>query len=187
MIRLTRQGGGFMSGNLKKIIFFILLLGVACLAYQCMIKPTNKQLAEQSSRVQEKLAKLSEFEKATSAAESLNLQLRQLAEAVEFFESRLPPKSDIATVLEQVTTIAQGLGLKPKTIRTLRRKDNSGYIEQPLEMELVGKFNSFYSFLLELEKLPRIIKVRQLNLELKWESDYVGIFERTCGEFAGRQ
>ncbi len=31
-------------------------------------------------------------------------------------------------------------------------------------MELVGDFGSFYSFLLELEKLPRIMKLRQLEV-----------------------
>jgi Tfp pilus assembly protein PilO len=34
-------------------------------------------------------------------------------------------------------------------------------------MELVGNFSSFYSFLLELEKLPRIIKIRELKLDKK--------------------
>ena len=60
--------------------------------------------------------------------------------------------------------IAQKEGLKPKTIRTLARKDNSGYIEQPLKMELEGNFKSFYSFLLETEKLPRIMKIRELEI-----------------------
>jgi Tfp pilus assembly protein PilO len=32
-------------------------------------------------------------------------------------------------------------------------------------MGLVGDFNSFYSFLLELEKLPRIMKIRELSLD----------------------
>ena len=68
-------------------------------------------------------------------------------------------------MLQQVTVIAQKNGLKPKTIRTLAQKDNSGYVEQPLKMELQGNFNSFYSFLLELEKLPRIMKIRELKLD----------------------
>jgi len=45
------------------------------------------------------------------------------------------------------------------------QKNNSGYIEQPMDMKLVGSFTSFYSFLLELEKLPRIMKLRQLKLD----------------------
>jgi len=95
----------------------------------------------------------------------MNAQLEQLQKAVEFFESKLPSSSEIHKVLEQVTVIAQKNGLTPKTIKTLAKKYNSGYIEQPLNMGLEGNFNDFYSFLLDLERLPRIIKIRMLTLK----------------------
>ena len=161
-----------MTSGLKKVVFFILLLGVTHVAYQYMIKPANKHLLGQKARIQEKSVKLAKFEKATAAIADLSKKLKQLQNAMEFFESKLPPKSEIYKVLEHVTIIAQKQGLKPKTIRTLNKKDNSGYIEQPLKMELVGDFTSFYSFLLELEKLPRIMKIRELGLE-KWQKGEV--------------
>jgi type IV pilus assembly protein PilO len=154
-----------MTGGLRKIVFFALLLGVAAVGYQYMIKPANKHLAESKARVDTKLAKLAEFEQATAAAQDLAKQLEQLQEAITFFESKLPPASRIHEVLEQVTVIAQTQGLHPKSIRTLQKKDNNGYVEQPLEMKLEGNFKAFYSFLLELEKLPRIMKIRELELD----------------------
>jgi type IV pilus assembly protein PilO len=160
-----------MTGNFRKAVFFVLLVGVAAAGYQYMIKPANANLAEAKGRVDAKLAQLATFEKATAAAEDMTKQLEQLQEAIEFFESKLPPKSQIHEVLEQVTVIAQKQGLKPKTIRTLKKKDNSGYIEQPLKMELEGNFGSFYSFLLELEKLPRIMKIRELRLKKHTDRD----------------
>ena len=153
-----------MTSNFRKVVFFILLLGVAVVGYQYMIRPANKHLAEAKGRLETKLAQLAKFEKAASAAEDLTKQLEQLQDAIAFFESKLPPKSQIHEVLEHVTVIAQKQGLKPKTIKTLSKKDNSGYIEQPLKMELGGDFSSFYSFLLELEQLPRIMKIRELKL-----------------------
>jgi type IV pilus assembly protein PilO len=154
-----------MTSGLRKAVFFVLLIAFAAAGYQYMIKPANRHLAEAKQRVEGKRAKLTEFEDATAKAEDLNKQLEQLQEAVRFFESKLPPTSEVHKVLEQVTVIAQKQGLKPKTIRTLQQKDNSGYIEQPLNMKLVGNFTSFYSFLLELEKLPRIMKLRELKLQ----------------------
>ncbi len=153
-----------MNGNFRKAVFFVLLVGVAAVGYQYMIKPANKSLAESKGRLETKMAQLAKFQKATAAAEDLSRQLTQLQEAVAFFESKLPPKSQIHEVLEQVTLIAQKQGLDAKTIRTLAKKNNSGYIEQPLKMELQGNFGAFYSFLLELEKLPRIMKIRELEL-----------------------
>ena len=160
-----------MTGSFRKAVFFISLLGTAYVGYQYMIKPANRHLAEAKERVQTKLAKLAEFEKATAAAEDLNKQLEQLQEAIKFFESKLPPTSEIDKVLQDVTVIGEKQGLKPKTIRTLKKKNNSGYIEQPLKMELVGNFNSFYSFLLELEKLPRIMKIRELELKKQTKNE----------------
>lgn len=154
-----------MKSSLRKLVFFVLLLAVAYIAYRYMIKPANERMAKQQERLDTKLSKLVEFEQATAAAQDLNKQLAQLQEAVDFFESKLPPKSEIHKVLEHVTLIAQKQGLKPRTIRTLEKKLNSGYIEQPLRLELTGNFNSFYSYLLELEKLPRIMKIRELELK----------------------
>lgn len=161
-----------MSSGVRKAIFFVLLLGVSAAGYQYMIRPANQKLAEARQRVSAQRAKLAEFEEATIQAEDLNEQLSQLEEAVRFFESKLPPTNEIHKVLEQVTVIVQAQGLEPKTIRTLSRKeDNSGYIEQPLKMEVVGNFNAFYSFLLEIEKLPRIMKIRELKLEKDKDGD----------------
>ncbi len=153
-----------MTSGLRQFIFFVLLIGVAAIGYQWMIKPANRKLADAKQKLEAKRAKLAEFEQATGKTEDLNKQLAQLQEAVRFFESKLPPTSEVHKILEQVTVIAQKQGLKPKTIRTLVQKNNSGYIEQPMNMMLVGNFTSFYSFLLELEKLPRIMKLRELKL-----------------------
>jgi len=153
-----------MTSNFRKVIFVVLLLGVTAAGYYLMIKPANQELAKARQRVEGKRAKLGDFETATAQAEDLNKQLGQLQEAIRFFESKLPSTSEIHKVLEQVTVVAQKQGLHPKMIRTLVQKDNSGYVEQPLSMKLVGNFNSFYSFLLEIEKLPRIMKLRELKL-----------------------
>ncbi len=156
-----------MTSSLRKVVFSVLLFGVAIVGYQYMIMPANKNLANIKVRLETKLSQLSKFGKTAMESEGLSKQLEELEEAIKFFENKLPPKSQIHEVLEQVTVIAQKQGLKPKTFRTLQEKDNNGYIEQPLKMELVGNFSSFYSFLLELEKLPRIIKIRELKLDKK--------------------
>jgi len=154
-----------MTSGFRQAIFTVLLLGVAAAGYHFMIKPANQDLAAARQALDGKRAKLGDFEEATAQAEDFNKQLGQLDEAIRFFESKLPSTSEIHTVLQDVTVIAQENGLHPKTIRTLQRKDNSGYVEQPMSMQLVGNFNSFYAFLLEMEKLPRIMKLRQLRLD----------------------
>jgi type IV pilus assembly protein PilO len=153
-----------MASNMRKVIFFVLLMAVAYMAYAFMIRPTNKYLEGEKAAVQSKMAKLSELEKTTAEVRDLEKQMAKVEQAVEFFNNKLPPHSQIHKVLEQVTLIAQKQGLKTKTIRTLKQSECMGYIEQPLKMELYGNFDSYYSFLLDLEQMPRITKIRELTL-----------------------
>jgi len=161
-----------MTSGLRKIVFFILIVGLAYVSYAYMIKPANLHLNQARAQVDQKLSKLSELAEARAAANDLNEQLERVKNAIRVFESKLPPRSAIDTVLTDVTLIAQKHGLVSKKIRALKSKDSNGYIEQPLEMELHGNFNSYYSFLLELEKLDRITKIRELTLKKK--SKYEG-------------
>ena len=160
-----------MTSGSRKIVFFALLVALAYVSYAYMIKPANQHLAQEKIKVNEKRTKLLELKKATAAANDLTKQLEKVEEAITVFESKLPPRSEIHKVLENITRIAQTHGLTPKTIRTLKIKSNRGYIEQPLHMELHGNFNSYYSFLLELEKLDRITKIRELSLKKKAKTE----------------
>jgi type IV pilus assembly protein PilO len=130
-----------------------------------MIRPANAEMANQKAKLLEKQAKLRKLQSAPVAAEELKEQLGRLSQAVTFFESKLPDASEIETVLQDVTVIAKKNKLTSKMIRTLKTKRNNGYIELPLKMELQGDFKSYYSFLLELEQLDRITKIRELNLK----------------------
>lgn len=154
-----------MTSSLRYIIFFVLIIGMAYVSWTYMIKPANEHLSQERDKMASMRSKLKELEQATAAAEDLTAQLQEIEEAIKAFESKLPPSSEIHTVLENVTLIAQRHGLTPKSIRTQKNRDNRGYIEQPLEMELHGNFNSYYAFLLELEKLDRITKIRELSLK----------------------
>lgn len=160
-----------MNSSTRHLIFFVLIIGMAYVSWAYMIKPANQYLTEERSKMEAQRSKLNELERATAAAEDLSEQLTKIEEAINVFESKLPPSSEIHTVLENVTLIAQRHGLTPKTIRTLKSERSRGYIEQPLEMELDGNFNSYYAFLLELEKLDRITKIRELKLKKKTKQE----------------
>ncbi len=84
-----------MSSSSRKAIFFILLIGLAYVAYAYMIKPANQNLANKKEQIEQKRVKLQELDQATAAAVDLAKQLEELEEAIKFFESKLPPTSEI--------------------------------------------------------------------------------------------
>ncbi len=60
-----------MTGNVRKVIFFVLLLTAAYVAYAFMIKPANKNLAERKERIQQNMKILNELQQATTAARAI--------------------------------------------------------------------------------------------------------------------
>lgn len=154
-----------MNSTSRKFVFFASLVALAWFAYVYMIKPANAAIAQQRSQINDKLAKLNELERLSGAADNVGKQLSRLAEAVQFFQDKLPPESEIHKVLENITLIAQKQGLDCGTITAIKPKEYNGCIEQPLKMEMSGSFYAFYNFLIEVEKLQRIISVRELGIE----------------------
>jgi type IV pilus assembly protein PilO len=153
-----------MNTVLRRIIFFVALVGLAYVSHVKMIRPANAAMASQKALLIEKQAKLTKLQSAPAAAEELEDQLGRLSQAVIFFESKLPPASEIDSVLQNITIIAKRNNLASSTIKTLKTKSKNGYIELPLKMKLNGNYMSYYSFLLELEQLDRITKIRELTL-----------------------
>jgi type IV pilus assembly protein PilO len=166
-----------MTSGIRHFVFFVLMIGMAYASWAYMIRPADAALVMQRQALEEKQARLAELDRAGSTAVNLDEQLKQVEKAIRVFESKLPPKSQIHTVLGNVTLIAQKHGLTPKTISALKPSESNGYIEQPLKMELHGDFNAYYAFLLELERMDRITKIRELVLKKKDKSE--GLTEAT--------
>ncbi len=154
-----------MNSGIRKIVFFLALIGMVYLGWAYMIKPANAELVVRRAQLQKDTDKLTEIEREKANAESLDEQIKQMEEAIHFFENKFPHKSQIHQVLSQVTEIISKYGLKPKTNIALKPEQSNGYIELPIKMQLEGSFNSFYGFLLELEKLDRITKIRELEIK----------------------
>ena len=68
-------------------------------------------------------------------------------------------------ILRQVWELAQKHKLSPKGVHADKTVPAAQYSELPLRMTIDGDFDGFYSFLLDLEKLRRITKLREMHLK----------------------
>lgn len=156
-----------MNDGIRKLLFIMVLAGISFAAFALMIKPANKDIAEQKKRVQDKRAKLILLEEARKRIDSLDLQVTNLEEAVAYFETKLPNKNEIHEVLKQVTLVANKNGLQSKDVETLKSTYKNGYIQQPIKLALKGDFLSLYRFVVRLEKLERITKISEIDIKTK--------------------
>jgi len=154
-----------MKFGARELLFFVLLLAIPVGAYFWVFKPANILIKEKQAKLEVKAQKLENLHRAAGEIKDLSKEIENLAEAVKFFESKLPTHHEIHKVLAQVTKIADKHRLETKLFQTLKPNPFANYSEQPINMEVHGDFDSYYQFLLDVEKLPRITKIKEMTLE----------------------
>ena len=160
-----------MRFGLRELIFFILLIGVLAASWQVVFKKNNEDIAqalEEKSRMQRKLQ---ELQVATRQIDDLGREIDKLTNAIDLFEAKLPAEKEVEVILKEVWQLAAKHGLNPRSVRTDKPIKTSRYSELPIKMVIVGDFNSFYSFLLDLERLSRITRVHEMSLDKLKQGD----------------
>jgi len=159
-----------MQFGLREAVFILLLLAMPVAAYFFVFEPRATQIAEARAEIASKQAKLKELESATKSMDDLGNQIDKQRKAIELFEQKLPATRDVEVVLRDVWRLAAENDLTPKSVHTDKIVNSAQYAELPIKMTIIGDFSGFYTFLQELEKLPRITRTPTMKLE-KLEDD----------------
>ena len=142
----------------------VALAGAAAAFHYLYLAPTLRHDAELTNQIQNHERELADLERSTAGIDDINRKIRDLQEAIKFFESKLPQEKEVETVLEQVWKMAEANSLQAKTIKSGKTERTANYSEQQIEMNLAGDFNGFYLFMQQLERRPRLTRVLDMNL-----------------------
>jgi type IV pilus assembly protein PilO len=154
-----------MKFGIRELLFVCVMLGLLGSTWFFVFKKANARRAELQNSIQAKQTALTNLKQSTAGIDDLNRKIAELQQAITFFESKLPQEKEVDKILKEVWQMAEANSLQTKTIKTLKSERNANYSEQPIQMSLGGDFNGFYAFLLQLEKLPRITRVMQMDLQ----------------------
>ncbi len=154
-----------MRFGFRETAFVMLLVGMLVAAYFFVFKPRNEQNAQALDEIRLKQEKLHQLESATRNINDLGKEIDHLAQVINVFEKKLPSQREVDVILKQVWQLATEHHLIPKSVRTDKAVPAAQYSELPIRMTITGDFDGFYSFLLDLEKLPRITRLPQMTLK----------------------
>jgi type IV pilus assembly protein PilO len=153
-----------MKFSLRGVLFVLVMFGVMAGFYFLFFAKANVRRAELVKQIEERQRALSDLDRSTAGVDDVNHKIAELQQAIQFFESKLPQEKEVDTILKEVWQIAEANALQTKTIKTGKQTRSANYSEQAIEMNLSGDFNGFYTFLQQLEKLPRLTRVMQMAL-----------------------
>lgn len=156
----------------------MMLLGVLLIpagAFMLAFKPQNQRINDDRlalAHMKEMLGKLREETKGNEDLEATN---GEIAMQIDSMESRLPTNKEIDEIIRQVSILAVDNGLGAPTLKTEKPVAAAAYREQPLTMEVSGRWDGFYSFMQQVERLPRITRVVKMTMERDKDEDLVEV------------
>ena len=154
-----------MRFGIRELIFFIVLMAVPISSFFFVFKPRNELINQAKAEIQIKQSRLDRLAALTERLDDLGLAIANGRESIKLIEQKLPDKKGVDEILEQVWQIAKRNHQTVKSVKSKKMLPAALYMELPLDMEMEGDFDGFYSFLLELENLPRITRIHSLKLE----------------------
>lgn len=153
-----------MRLGLRELIFVLAMLGLLGSSYFLVFLKSDTKRQSLQADIESKRKALTNLRQATAGIDDMNVKIDELQEAIAFFESKLPQEKEVDKILKEVWQLAEANSLACKTVKTMKAERAAGYSEQPIQMTLSGDFTGYYAFLLQLEKLPRITRVTNMNL-----------------------
>lgn len=123
-----------------------------------------EQLSSDLNKARQTLSSMARVEKEFSAIQSKYEAARRL----------LPEEKEVANLLRMVSLVGQQAGVDFELFRPQAVVDRGYYTENPVEVKVSGDYHEVGGFLADVANLSRIVKVTNLNLATRANTDAAG-------------
>jgi type IV pilus assembly protein PilO len=151
--------------RVRDMMMGLVLVAVPLASYFLVFGPQNKKISEARSEIRHKQDLLDKLRTETARNADLIRANEEISELIKQTEARLPDGKEVDSIVRQVSELAVQSGLSAPSMESGKPVAAAMYMEQPIKVTTSGDFRGFYEFLLQLERLPRITRLPDLNLE----------------------
>jgi type IV pilus assembly protein PilO len=149
----------------KSITCFLLLVAVLGLGYQFQLKDRQADLEQ---RTAEELTLKEQFASKAFQAANLDAYKDQMVEMESSFAGllrQLPSDTEVPGLLEDVTRTGLNSGLEFEEIKLLPEVTQQFYIELPIQISVLGRYEDLATFASAVASLPRIVTLHDFELK----------------------
>jgi len=144
---------------------------LVCTAYVYFLylpaSSTLEGIRDQQLQLQRKLA---EVRTVASNEAAVKQEIAVLERKLEVALRQLPDSKELPVLLTDITSLGKTAGLEFKAFRPKEEIRRDFYAEVPIDIEFTGDFHDIASFFDEVSRLPRIVNVGSLDVEIASES-----------------
>ncbi len=144
------------------LTFVLLTLILVYLLVWNSVRPQLLQSARQEQSLRQ------EFVIKHSVAANLNIyraQLTQLRRSFGALLRQLPGKTQVPSLLEDISDTATAAGLKQKLFEPGKESKKEFYAVLPIKMQLAGSYHQFGEFVSDIAALSRIVTLHDIRIK----------------------
>jgi type IV pilus assembly protein PilO len=155
-----------IPANQKIAILFLLLAGIGAGFYFLVEDPQSQQVQTLTAAVAKLDTEISVNKEKVKNLEELKRLTGELGLLLAKNQEHLPPESEAATVLKQLSDLGTRIGLTLKTWRPGPRQEDSSklFVKLPADVEMIGGYHTLALFFDRISKMPRIINVSKIKM-----------------------
>ena len=154
-----------MNLGIREMVFLLVLAAIPVAAWFFVFEPRNQDIEQSRREIAQMESTLVRLDQLTEEVGDVRTAIDEAELRLADFRRNIPDANEVDDMLAEIQRIGERNALGISSIRALNRSETQGYAEIPLSLEIDGSFRGIYRFLLDLERLPRITRVRDLKLE----------------------
>jgi type IV pilus assembly protein PilO len=143
-----------------------ILLGVVAGYYFLSYEETSARLTQQRGQAQELQRKLTNVRAVANNVPEFKQEVAMLERELEVALKQLPDRKQFEDLLQDITTAGKKVGVTLKSIERSTEIEHDFYAEVPFSLELEGTYHNIAMFFERVAKLPRIVNVGAMTMEV---------------------
>lgn len=134
-----------------------------------VLLPANTKVEELHATAKTKQIELAKAESVAENLPAFEQELKNLEAELKVALRQLPDSKEIPGLLTDISTLGKNAGLDIKRFTPKPEVPRGFYAEVPLEISFTGSFHQVVTFFDLIAKLPRIVNVGELKMEIEDE------------------
>jgi type IV pilus assembly protein PilO len=150
---------------LIKVLFLVVVLGlIVGIYWQVFYRPVQEEISAiepQLNQLKEELASKKEIVKGKARYQA---ELEQTRVKLQLALKQLPDKSEIPTLLENISSLGTAAGLQFKLFKPMPEVAKNFYADIPVDIQVEGTYRDIVTFFDSVSKMPRIVNIMNITM-----------------------
>ena len=143
------------------------IVALAVAFYALGFRPLTRRLAELHGQVAQRQRDVVAGRNETRVLPDVAGEVKRLQARLERSHKSIPPQQELPQFIKDITQLSQQANLKKFSYKPGVPTRNDQVCELPIQLVFEGDFTSVYAFLRNAEEMPRMTRVRGMQIKVK--------------------